>query len=457
MKLTFREISKALSVPLPQSSLGNKIIKGISIDSRTTKKGDLFIALEGRRFDGHSFVKEALKRGAQAALVSKRIPALKEEISVIKVKDTLKALGDIASYYRSKYNVKVVGVTGSNGKTTTKEMICYLLSHKFRVIASFASFNNFVGVPLTIFKIKEDTQILIQEMETNIIGGIKRLSKIVKPIVGVVTNIGPTHLESLRTVYGVFREKAELLKSLPSEGISVINKDDEYFFKLKKSSATKCIITFGVKKKADFRAKNIEFKRNHFYFDVEGVRFVLPTVFYKNIYNAIAAIGVSVGIFGLSLKKSAELFKNFKFLPLRSEVIRIKDIYIINDCFNANPVSVKEALISFGVIKSKNKIAILGDMSELGKDSVRFHYEIGRFVSRFNFKALVCVGNNAYYIGRGAEEGGAGFKIAYCKTIDEAVKFLISVLRRRSFLLIKGSRAMGLERLAEKFSLLFKE
>ncbi len=450
MRLTVREIVKAIGAPIPKSISENELIKGISIDSRLVKPGDLFIALKGERRDGHNFVKEAVNKGAKLILVSKNIVEEKK-MPFIKVKDTLSALGDIASYYRSKFDVEVVAITGSNGKTTTKEMVRCLLSDKFKVIASPASFNNFIGVPLTMFKIRESTQIVIQEMETNVLGGIVRLSEIARPKTGIVTNIGETHLESLKTIYGVFREKSELLRVLPPEGTSIINIDDDYYLKLKKASRARHIITFGIKKKANFRAKNIEFKRNCFYFNIEQIRFVLPTLFYKNIYNALSAVSVGVGIFGLSLRKAAKLLGKFSFPPLRSQIVKLpKSIYIINDCFNANPASMKDALLSFDTIKGKSKIAVLGDMFELGKDSVHFHYEIGVFTSCINLKALLCIGKDAYYIGQGARRQKPPFKIIYCKTVHQAVKFLRDVLEFGSFVLIKGSRAMKLERLTDE-------
>lgn len=176
-------------------------------------------------------------------------------------------------------------------------MIAYLLFYKFDVVSSYASFNNFIGVPLTMFRINKKTDILIQEMETNVLGGIKRLSNITEPSIGVVTNIAPTHLESLKTECNVFREKSELVKFLTRDGFSVINRDGKFFIKLKKKSFSKHIITFGITKNADFRAKNIKMAKNGIYFNIGSIRFFLPTLFYKNVYNALATISVSNGIF----------------------------------------------------------------------------------------------------------------------------------------------------------------
>jgi len=422
-------------------------IRNISTDSRTVKKGDLFVALRGEHFDGHDFIPGVFIKGAKAALVSKDIRMNKP---IIKVKDTLRALGDIAAYYRRKFETLVIGVSGSNGKTTTKNMVASLLSCKFNVIYSHASFNNLIGVSLTIFRINKDTDILVQEMETNMLGGIKRLSYIAKPTVGIVTNIGPTHLESLKTEYNVFREKSELIKYLPCDGVSVINRDDNFFMKLKKKSFSKRVITFGINKSADFKAENIRMAKNGIYFNIGSVRFFLPTLFYKNVYNSLAAISVSNGIFGISLKRSAFLLKGFEFPPLRAQLIKTKKALIINDCFNANPQSMEDAISMLAALDSNAKVAVLGDMFELGTDSEKFHYKIGEFCARFKLRHLVCIGKDASFIAQGAKKAGAPFKITYCKAISEAVKSLVNSLSPHTVILIKGSRAMRLENLAEE-------
>jgi len=447
--LTIKEILDVTGGRILFSSCeDDTVIRNISTDSRMVKKGDLFVALRGEHFDGHDFIPDAFVKGAKAVLVSKDIRVNKP---IIKVKDTLRALGDIAAYYRSKFKIVVVGVTGSNGKTTTKNMIAGLLSAKFSVIYSHASFNNFIGVPLTVFRIRRDTDILVQEMETNILGGIERLSYITKPSAGVVTNISPTHLESLKTEYNVFREKSELIKSLTYDGVSVINRDDSFFMELKKQSFPRRIITFGINKGADFKAENIRMAKGGIYFNIGSVRFSLPTVFYKNVYNALAAISVSNGIFGISLKRSAFLLKGFKFPPLRAQLIKTKKALIINDCFNANPQSMEDALSMLVSLSADTKIAVLGDMFELGADSDKLHYKIGKLCADFNLDTLITYGRKSRFIARGAKDNGLN-RITCCKTHKDVVKSLINDIKPSSVVLVKGSRAMRMENIVRELS-----
>ncbi|OPX29594.1 MAG: hypothetical protein B1H08_03575 [Candidatus Omnitrophica bacterium 4484_171] len=452
--LTIKEILDVTGGKILFSSYkDDTVVKNISTDSRTIKKGDLFVALKGERFDGHKFVLNAYEKKAQAALISKDIHTKNRKFLkhfyLIKVKDTLRALGDIAAYYRDKFKVSAVGVTGSNGKTTTKNMIAALLSSKFSIISSYASFNNFIGVPLTVFRIRKDTDILVQEMETNILGGIERLSYITKPSVGVVTNIGPTHLESLKTEYNVFREKSELVKSLTRDGSSVINRDDNFFMELKKQSSSKRIITFGINKSADFKAENIRMAKEGIYFSIGRVRFFLPTLFYKNVYNALAAISVSKGIFGISLKQSALLLKDFRFPHLRAQLIKTQKALIINDCFNANPQSMEDAISMLIALRGNNKIAVLGDMFELGTNSDKFHYKIGRFCANLNLDALITYGRKSRFIARGAKDNGLN-RITCCKTHKDVVKSLINDIKPPSVVLVKGSRAMRMENIVRE-------
>ncbi|WP_082853770.1 UDP-N-acetylmuramoyl-tripeptide--D-alanyl-D-alanine ligase [Kosmotoga sp. DU53] len=266
-------------------------IFGISTDTRTIHKGDLFVALEGERFDGHYFIDEAFKKGAIGAIVSREVES---KNIIIKVRDTLKTLGDIAKIYREEFDIPVIAVTGSNGKTTTKEMLGYILTREFKTVKAKGSYNNFVGVPLTLLEMDRHTQLAVLEMETNLLGGIKRLCEIAKPSVGVVTNIGDTHLQFLKTREGVYQEKSELVESLPEDGVAVLNADDPYVLKMKEISRTKRIVTFGVENKSEFSASNIRVGDTFLEFTLNNnYRVKLNTISYCNVYNGLAAIAVS--------------------------------------------------------------------------------------------------------------------------------------------------------------------
>ena len=484
-------------------------VRGISTDTRTLISEDLFIALKGEKFDGHAFLEEALKKGAIGAIVSKNInPALswcqeslrckkgrdKNKI-IIKVKDTLKALGDIAKIYRERFDIPVVAISGSNGKTTTKEMLSYILSKEFNTVKAKASFNNFVGVPLTLLEIKKDTEVVVLEMETNLLGGIKRLCEIAKPSVGIVTNISDTHLQFLKTRENVFKEKAELIESLPSSGIAVLNSDEPYVAKMRELVKGRRVITFGIKNKSDFRASHIKIKDTYLEFILNPVRNTkasrtdnkisngvndryrvkLNTLFYGNIYNTLAVVAAAHSVFGLNLETVIAILEEFRFLPMRMELIRLKDIHpvrnkmpeatapdtkcqgisngvkIINDCYNANPQSMREALLTLkNIHPSGRRIAILGDMLELGQNSADFHYQLGKLCAVSKIDILITMGEFARYVAKGAKEAGILKEniFTFDDTRDTAAA-LSNTLKPKDVILIKGSRKMRMEEIVD--------
>jgi len=466
---SIKEIIKATRGDLITGSLDLKV-GGISTDTRTLFKGDLFIALKGEKFDGHCFLEEALKKGAVGAVISEKV---KSEKITIKVKDTLQALGDIAKIHREKFSkIKVIAVTGSNGKTTTKEMLGFCLSKRFNVLKAKASFNNFVGVPLTLLEVKKDTRIVILEMETNILGGIRRLADVAKPSVGIVTNIGDTHLQFLKTRENVFKEKAELIKSLPDKGIAVLNSDDPYIVKMKELAKGRRVITFGIKNKSDdFRASHIKIKDMRLEFILnDQYKIRLNTILCANVYNALSTVAATHSVFGLNLKAVAAYLEEFRFPPMRMELVRLKDIEIINDCYNANPQSMREALLTFknihpvrntkssrrgnkisnGVNTSGRRIAVLGDMLELGQNSADFHYQLGKLCGTCQIDILVTVGNLAQHIANGAKEAGMLKKnILNFDDTRDAAHVLSNILKPKDVILIKGSRKMDMGKIVE--------
>ena len=459
-------------------------ISGISTDTRTISSGDLFIALKGEKFDGHSFLEEAFKKGAIGAIVSKNIKNQKLKIKnkvIIKVEDTLKALGDIAKIYRERFDVPVVAISGSNGKTTTKEMLGHILSEEFNTVKAKASFNNFVGVPLTFLEIKEDTQVVILEMETNLLGGITRLCEIARPVIGIVTNIGDTHLEFLKTRENVFKEKSELIGSLPSCGTAVLNSDDPYAAKMRELVKGGRVTTFGIRNKSDFRASCVEIKDKHLEFilsrvgnnppEVDAVpkagisngvngqhKVKLNTILYGNVYNGLAAVAVAHSVFGLNLKEIIAKLREFSFPPMRMELINFsaggKDIKVINDSYNANPQSMKEALFTLkNIYTPGRKIAVLGDMLELGEKAPHFHYWVGKLCRACQIDILITVGSLARHIARGAKDAGiVKESIFTLDDIRETTETLSHILKPEDVVLIKGSRRMKMEEIADTLS-----
>ncbi len=427
-------------------------ISGVSIDSRTIKKGEIFFALKGERFDGHDFLNEAIEKGAEAAVVSRK-KKFPDRMKMIKVVHTLTALQELAKYYRLKFNPVVVAVTGSNGKTTTKDMLKALLSSKYRVLATPGNYNNIVGLPLTLFEISPDTECLVLEMGTNHPGEIKRLAEISLPQIGVITNISATHLQFFRCISNVLSAKMELVDSLPPRGKVVLNIDDVHlrsrFQRIKRE-----IITFGTNPQADVRASDVLASRSggkeRLSFAVQAGRdrqeFELYCLGRYNIHNALAAISVAREL-GISFSRMANLLKEFRFPKLRMEKLKYGKVTIINDAYNANPTSVKAVLSEFiSSFPTRRKIVVLGDMLELGRTSRKFHQEIGKVVATSPIYTLITVGEDARFIAQAAHEWGMEkSNIFFFKNKKFASRKLKELLKPRDAVLIKGSRKIGLE------------
>jgi len=454
-RLTVKEVIRAVRGKLICGSQQGEI-SGVSIDSRTIKRGEIFFALKGERFDGHDFLQEAIEKGAKAVVVSKK-KKFAAKIAIIRVSHTLTALQELAKFYRQKFNPVVVGITGSNGKTTTKDMLKAFLLSKYRVVATPGNYNNIVGLPLTIFEISPETEFLVLEMGANHAGEIKRLAEISLPQMGVITNIGATHLQFFRCISNVLSAKMELVQLLPPQGKIVLNIDDLHlrsqFKKIKRE-----IITFGINPQADVRANNVivnspgEKERLSFsvYAGRDRKEFDLYCLGRYNIYNALAAISVAKQ-FGISLSLMVDVLRKFKFPKLRMEKLRYGEVTIVNDAYNANPTSVKAVLSEFiSFFPSRRKIVVLGDMLELGRMSRKFHEEIGKIVATSPIYSLVTIGEDAGFIAQAAGKWGMEKNNIFSfKDKKFASKKLKELLKPKDAVLIKGSRKMGLEEVTE--------
>jgi len=427
IKGKIKDILKVLNAK-PYNINPEEIFSGISINSKKIKKGNIFIGIKGEKFDGNRFSKKAIKNGAVCVISEK----YHRNIPLLLVKDTTKALQFLAKWWREKLDLKVIAVTGSNGKTTTKDILYEIIKTKFKVIKSPYSFNNHIGVPLTIFKTDKKTQILIQEMEMNELGGIKKLCSISKPNFGIITNIGRTHLKFLKNENNVFSEKKELADYLSKfNGLLSISSDDMYLKKLKKR---KNVITFGIKKQADFKAEKITPLFPGWRFKVKNNFFEIKFPGFFNIYNTLAALSIATFI-GISKKEIKQTLKKFKPPKLRMQIKKKNGITFILDCYNANPESMREAINSFySEFKGKRKILILGDMLELGRDEIRLHREIGKYLRNFNFDEVITLGNLSIFY------GGRHFK-----NKNDLKNSLKKYLKKGDTVFLKASRKLKLE------------
>lgn len=436
-----------------------EMLTGLSTDTRRINSGELFVAIKGGNFDGHSFILDAVAKGAGCVLVQEggitnanfKLP----DKSFISVNDSIKALGDIGNFHRSRFNIPIIGITGSNGKTTTKEMINAILSKKFNTLKNFGTENNNIGVPLTLMRLNGNHNIAILEMGTNHLGEIRRLSEIARPTMAVITNIGPAHLEYLEDVDTVLKAKLEIIEYMEKDGKIVLNADDESLRTLKTNPKA---VWFGFNKEADFYADKINLEPLGIDFRLNGKWDIsLGVLGRHNVYNALAAIACGLN-FGVPIDDIKDALKEFKVPNMRMEVKRFGDIKIINDTYNANPQSMKQAIEALrDMITEGRKVLVLGDMLELGTFSGRFHHLVGRQAAESGIDLIVAVGKLAEHIAEGAQEAGMSqSKIKLCSVTKEACEKVAKFIKKGDTILVKGSRAMKMEGIVSELELQFK-
>lgn len=424
-------------------------ITGVSIDSRKVKPGDLFFAFSGEHVDGHDFIEDAFQRGAAAAVISHPVDCQQDK-PMIRVSDPLQALQALARGYRSLFDIPVVAVTGSTGKTTTKDLIAGVLGRKMAVIKTVGNYNNELGLPLTLLNLDDRHQAAVLEMAMRGPGQIAELCEISHPQVGVITNIGKTHLELLGSQEAIAEAKGELLTALPTDGCAVLNADDPWQVKLA-SRVKGEVIYYGIDNKCQVRATDIRLR------GLEGVDFklhipsgeadcFLPLPGAHNVANALAAAAVGYR-FSLTADEISAGLASVSLTGMRLEVKRgIRDTKIIDDSYNASPASTTAALELLAAVDGNRRIAVLGDMYELGKETISGHREVGEKAALLSIDCLCTVGELAREIAVGAELAGLPKKrIHIFQEKAEAVAFLKSYLQKGDLVLIKGSRGMRME------------
>jgi UDP-N-acetylmuramoyl-tripeptide--D-alanyl-D-alanine ligase len=448
MKLDLQQIARMTGGRLsPATARGT--VTGVSTDSRTIHPGDLFVPLRGPNFDGHEFLMQAVRRGAAACLSEDVLAGY--PVPVIGVHNTLTALGDLAASYRRAFPGPVVAVTGSSGKTTTKDMLHAILALHGPGLATEGNFNNLVGLPLTLFKMMPSHRWAVLEMGMSARGEIARLAEIAAPGVGIVTNIGPAHLEGLQTLEGVARAKGELFAALPSGGTAVINADDDRVRELPVANGVQRL-WFGLNPAATVRAETIRS-------DGEGVNFelILPNGRYPvklavpgrhNVANALAAAAAA-----LVLEIPAELIvrglQTFRARAGRMETVRLADgSLLLDDSYNANPLAVKAALEALAESGTGRKIAVLGDMLELGEAAADLHREVGAAAaSRADY--LIVLGAQAEATAAGARTAGmAADRVRVVADHEAAIAMVRTWLRPGDSILVKGSRGMRMDQVS---------
>lgn len=428
-------------------------VTGFSIDTRTIKPGDLFVALKGDNQDGHKYVKAAVKAGAAAVLVSENLDcdALKPA-AVIMVSDTLTALQQIAQQRRQGLGAFFIGVTGSNGKTTTRSMINHLLAASKRCSATSGNLNNHIGLPLTLLAIDPDSEFAILEMGMNHPDEIRTLCKIARPHAALISNIGPAHIGILGSLRNIALAKAEILEDLSADQVAVIPGDTEFTDLLKAATRAR-VCTFGEKPENDYCITNLQMTVDAISFDLTcpsaSGHCLLNLAGQHNAFNAAAALTLYHRL-GFNLKEGCRLMSSFAPVGARMEKVSINGINLLLDCYNANPGSMVEAL-KFLAICPPQRVAVLGDMRELGDLSTSLHRQLGEKAAEIMPELLICVGQDASHIAEAAKEKGmSAASVISLSSNDQAAELLKEKLQKGSTVLFKASRGMHFETIVQK-------
>lgn len=429
----------------------DKKFVGVTTDSRKISKGSLFIALQGEKFNGEDFVEESFKKGATAAIVSKNFSRAVDGV-IIKVDDTLNAYQQIASAWRDKFNIPIIAITGSTGKTTTKDLTAAVLGSLGKVLKTSANFNNEIGVPMTLLELNENHKAAVVEIGMRGLGQIKNLAKIVKPTIAIVTNVNETHIELLGSMENIARAKGELVEAIQSGGAVILNADNFYTEFLKKLANPEVkILTHGIEHDADLKAENISITNSVTDFDMNYknkiYHFDLPIIGRHNVSNAMSAIAAGIAA-GVSIQQARQGLSTLVTTKMRFEVIHRDKITIINDAYNASPASMRAAIKTAAEIYENRKIAVLGDMFELGDISEKVHREVGECVAENNFDILITVGELGKFIAEGAKSAGME-KIFVTDSHENAAKTLRGILQADDVVLFKASHGMHLEKIIE--------
>ena len=447
LDLTIEEMLRILeteAVGVPARTLKRKV--NLCMDSRESAKGVVFWPIKGVRFDAHQFVSQMEKDGALMSVINQT--AVNPNFKMYApVEDTTQALLKLAKGYQRLFKLKKVAITGSNGKTTTKEMTKAVLSMKFNTHATQGNFNNHIGVPMTLFQLKHSHEAAVVEMGTSGPDEIRPLSLATEPDVAVITNIGASHLERLGDLDGVFNEKINIVAGLKKGGTLIVNADDERLCKVKANKNFK-VVTFGVRRGV-IKPEKLKWNENlcaDFY--IGRTHFVLNVPGDHNLYDALAAIAVGEA-FRIPKGDMAKALAGFVSTNMRMEIKTANGFKIISDCYNANPSSTKMALQTLGNMRIDGKrIAILGDMLELGKESGNMHKQIGMMVPEMNFDMLLAVGNEAKKYVEGAKARGMK-NVFHFGSVADVICFLSDKVAEGDVFLVKGSRGMHMEQVVD--------
>lgn len=463
MAVTFGDLKKIRGVKILNERLIGESFKNVVIDSRICKKGDLFFAVKGERFDGHEFVKQVFKKGAICAVINKGwYKSLSEnkkrslnKYSLALVSDTLKALGLLAKVHRRKFLIPVIAVSGSNGKTSAKDYIAHVLSQKYSVLKTEGNYNNAYGVPLTLFKLKEEHEIAVVEIGTNHFGEVKYLCGIAKPQIGLITNIGKEHLEFLIDISGAAKAECELLDYLNDNfGMFFLNRDDEHLNRIIRKYKINTF-SYGTKGRTDVKGKLMKFDGFNPIIEIwhgrKKIKTKLNGIGTQSFNSALSAAAVGF-FFGVPAGLIKESIAEYKIESgKRNQLKKVNGVWIIDDSYNSNPDSVKAALENMKAYKIKGKkYLVLADMLELGSSSKREHEEVGKLIRKMKFENLYTFGSESFNTFSGAKGIKNNFHFDDKRVLAD---FLKINMKKGDLILIKGSRSMKMEEVIDNLNM----
>lgn len=425
---------------------GDTLINAVSTDSRDCV-GAVFVALSGEKFDGNDFIPSACEGGAVGYITDKECNYDNCSFA-IKVKNTAEALLDIASAYRDKFDIKIIGLTGSVGKTTTKDMVAAALSGKDRkVLKTQGNFNNNIGVPYTLFGIRRSHDIGVVEMGMNHFGEISALTACVKPDIAIITNIGEAHIEHLGSREGILKAKCEIFEGLTADGVAILNGDDDLLYSIRDYLPFETIYCGIENASCDVVAGDICSGNEGISFTALGEEYHINTVGRHNVINALLAITAGRAL-GISADEIRDGLASYESGGIRQSITDKNGVKVITDCYNAAPISVKAAIDVLCEMAEGRRIAVLGDMKELGENSGAYHFDVGKYAFESGVDELLLIGELASY----TAQGGKGCKVKIFDTNTDIIAYLKDNLKSGDTILFKGSRAMRLEEVAKEFN-----
>jgi UDP-N-acetylmuramoyl-tripeptide--D-alanyl-D-alanine ligase len=451
MKLALPTIAEFVSAIGEYDNYG--VACGYSIDTRTIQPGELFFAVQGERLDGHDYVEQALRAGAVAAVVRKdAIARYTVKTDLLAVDDTLLALQRLAVAVRRLWGKKVIGITGSMGKTTTKDATAHLLSSRFSVHKSVGNFNNHFGLPLGLLKLQPEHDVAVIEMGMSHCGEIAALARIAEPEIGVVTSVAPVHLENFKSLEDIARAKYELIEALPSRGTAILNADDDYVREFGREFKGK-VVRYGLKEGADVRAENVQVlgtAGSSFDVVVGGARGQAhsPLLGKHNVSNVLGALASALQC-GIGLREAVQAVSNLQPADKRGQVLQLGNIAVINDCYNSSPKALMAAVDVLATMDAKRRIVVAGEMLELGPMSEELHKECGRYIACKPVDFLL--GVRGYAKPMVDEALSRGLKAEFVATPEEAGEWMARETREDDLILLKASRGVKLERALERW------